>query len=53
LVIDLKSGDTLHWMRIEGVVHELYDIMSLPNVRRPSMLGFKTDEIKRVIRIGE
>lgn len=51
-VIDLKSGDVVHWLRIEGVVRELYDVVVLPGVRRPMALGFKTDEIRRTISIG-
>lgn len=52
-VIDLKSGDVVHWMRVEGVVTELYDVVVLPGVKRPQSLGFKTDEIRRVLRVGE
>ncbi len=51
-VIDLKSGDVVHWVRIEGVVTELYDVVALRNIVRPQALGFKTDEIRRVLRIG-
>ncbi len=52
LAIDLRSGDIVHWLRIEGVVEELYDVAVLPGVRRPMAIGFKTDEIRRVITIG-
>lgn len=52
-VIDLRSGDVVHWIRVEGVVTELYDVVALPGVVRPQSLGFKTDEIRRVLRIGE
>ena len=52
-VIDLASGDMVHWLHIGGVVQELYDVVSLPGVRRPSALGFRTDEIRRVLSIGE
>jgi uncharacterized protein (TIGR03032 family) len=51
-VIDLRSGDVVHWLRIEGVVRELYDVVVLPGVRRPMALGFKTDQIRRMITIG-
>jgi len=51
-VIDLKRGDVVHSLRIEGVVVELYDVVTLPGVRRPTALGFKTDEIRRVISVG-
>lgn len=52
-VIDLNSGDVVHWIRIEGVVSELYDVVVLPGVVRPQALGFKTDEIRRVLRVGD
>ena len=53
LVIDLRSGDIVHWVRIGGVVEELYDVVTLPGVTRPMALGFKTDEIRRTISIEE
>lgn len=52
-VIDLRTGDIVHWLRMEGVVDELYDVVALPGVRRPMALGFKTDEIRRVLSIEE
>ncbi len=52
-VIDLRSGDIVHWARIEGVVQELYDVVALPLVNRPKIIGFKSDEISRTISIGE
>jgi uncharacterized protein (TIGR03032 family) len=52
MVIDLRSGDIVHWVRIEGMVSELYDVVSLPGVVRPMALGFKTDEIQRLLTIG-
>ncbi len=52
-VIDLESGVVAHWLELEGVVIELYDVQVLPGVRRPKALGFKTDEIQRLITIDE
>ncbi len=53
LVIDLRTGDTVHWLRLEGMVSELYDVAVLPGVVRPTVLGFKSDDIQRVIAVGE
>ncbi len=53
MVVDLRSGDAVHWLRIEGVVEELYDVAVLPGVRRPMALGLKTDEIRRMITVDE
>jgi uncharacterized protein (TIGR03032 family) len=51
-VIDLRTGDSPHWLRLEGMVSELYDVVVLPGVVRPTALGFKTDEIQRLLSIG-
>lgn len=50
-VIDLSTGTTDDWLRIEGVVNELYDVVALHDVARPMLLGFKTDEIRRTLRV--
>ena len=49
VVIDLSSGDIVQWVRIEGVIEELYDVVTLPGARRPMALGFKTDEVRRLL----
>ncbi len=53
LVIDTRSGDTVHWVRFTGVVQELYDVAAIHGVRRPAAIGFRSDEIRRVITIGD
>jgi len=52
-VVDLRSGDAVHWIRFEGLVDELYDVITLPGVRNPSLIGFVSDEIRRLISIDE
>ncbi len=51
-VIDLRSGTTAHWLRVEGMVSELYDVAVLPAVVRPMVLGFKSDEIQRLLTMA-
>ncbi len=51
MAVDLKTGDIVHWLRIEGIVRELYDVAVLAGRRNPSMIGFKSDEIRRVISV--
>ena len=53
LVIDLRSGDIVHNLRIEGIIDELYDVVTLPRMRQPMAIGFKSDEIRRVLSIGD
>jgi len=48
-VVDLQSGDIVHWLKFEGNVGELYDVVALPATGRPKSIGFKTDEIQRTI----
>jgi uncharacterized protein (TIGR03032 family) len=50
-VIDTKTGDVAHWLRIEGVVKELYDVIALPKIKRPSMVGFVSQEIRRTVSV--
>jgi uncharacterized protein (TIGR03032 family) len=50
-VIDTRTGDAAHWLRLEGVVNELYDVVALPGLARPMMIGFKSDEIRRTVSI--
>ncbi|MEZ5983448.1 MAG: TIGR03032 family protein [Parvularculaceae bacterium] len=51
-VIDLRSGDLVHWLRIEGVVTELFDAVLLQGVKRPAAIGFRSDEVRRVLSIA-
>jgi uncharacterized protein (TIGR03032 family) len=50
-VIDLKRGDVVHELRIEGVVEELFDTAVLPGVRNPGAVGFVSDEIRRTLSL--
>ena len=52
-VVDLRSGDLVHTLRIEGVIAELYDVVVIPGIRRPMALGFRSDEIRRMILMGD
>jgi uncharacterized protein (TIGR03032 family) len=51
-VIDLATGRMVHWMRLGGVVQELYDIAVLPGVRSPMVVGFAQGQINRLISRG-
>ena len=53
VVIDTRTGDTVEWLRIEGVVRELFDVAVLPGVGNPAAIGFRTDEIRRIISIDD
>ena len=50
-IIDLKRGEIIHQLTFEGVVSELYDVVSLPQTKRPSLIGFRNEQIQRTISI--
>lgn len=47
--VDLKSGDIIHSLFIEGLVTELYDVVVLKGVKKPSLIGPMSEEIKRTL----
>ncbi len=49
-VVNLETGDMEHSLEITGAVQELYDVTALTGIRRPMVLGFKTPEIRFMIR---
>jgi uncharacterized protein (TIGR03032 family) len=53
-VIDINTGQVAHTLRLEGpLVTELYDVVKLPGIVRPKTIGFKTNEIERVVLVDE
>ncbi len=50
-VIDLRTGDVVHFLELRGDVRELYDVVAIPQTQAPSAVGFLTDEIRRSISI--
>jgi uncharacterized protein (TIGR03032 family) len=53
-IIDLRSGSVSEWLRLDGtLVTELYDAVVLAGVRQPMAVGFKSNEIERLLLVGE
>ena len=50
-VVDTSTGDVVHWLKFTGIVTELFDIAVIPGASRPQMIGFRSDEIRRVVSI--
>lgn len=48
-VIELSTGNVIEWVRLKGMVTELYDVTVLKDVIRPMVLGFKTAEIAQLV----
>lgn len=49
--IDTNSGTVLHTINFEGIVTELYDVVALPGIRQPAMIGPTSEEVKRTLSI--
>lgn len=52
LVIDLRKGELVDWLRLEGVVGELFDVAILKGVERPAAIGLRGDDIRRILSIA-
>jgi uncharacterized protein (TIGR03032 family) len=48
-VVDLRTGGIVEWLLVDGPMHELFDVVTLPGVRRPMALGLVNDEIENQI----
>jgi protein O-GlcNAc transferase len=53
MVIDLNTGEVVHWLHIDGVVEELFDVVVLPGVSQPQVVGFQGEEIERLVNFPE
>lgn len=49
LVIDPNTGKLVHWLTIEGVVNELYDVAFIPGVMRPYTPGFSEPQLHQAL----
>jgi uncharacterized protein (TIGR03032 family) len=48
-IVSLESGAIVEWLLVEGPMYELFDVVVLEGVRRPSALGLITDEIEHLL----
>jgi len=51
LVVDTRTGETVEWVRIEGVIQELFDVAFLAGVTCPSAIGLKGNEVMRILSV--
>ena len=45
LVIDLATGDTIEWLKLEGTVEELFAVELMPGIKCPKAIGPSSPEI--------
>ena len=44
IIVDIKKGIVMEWLRIKSKVTELYDVSILPGIRQPRAVGFMKKE---------
>ena len=49
IVIDLRQRRVVHWLRLESVVEELFDVAVLPGVRCASSIGPEVADLETVV----
>ena len=51
VIVDTETGEKVEWMKIEGVIRELYDVSFLEGYKRPSAVGVLGPEIQHTISL--
>lgn len=52
-IINLETGAIENWIRLGGMVEELYDVRVMPKVRKALLIGTRKDEIRNMISVEE
>lgn len=48
-IIDLRTGDLVEWIRLEGAIKELFDVAVIPETVCPMALGVSSPDIQSLI----
>ena len=48
-IVDLRSGDLVEWIRLNGAIKELFDVAVIPDVLCPMALGVNSPDIQSLI----
>ncbi|HEV2816099.1 MAG TPA: TIGR03032 family protein [Allosphingosinicella sp.] len=48
-LVDLRSGDLVDWIRLNGAIKELFDVAVIPDVLCPMALGVQSPDIQSLI----
>jgi uncharacterized protein (TIGR03032 family) len=48
-IIDLRTGDLVEWIRLNGAIKELFDVAVIPETRCPMALGVNSSDIQSMI----
>jgi uncharacterized protein (TIGR03032 family) len=50
-IVDLRTGDIVQWIRLDGFIKELFDVGVIPGSQCPMALGIGTPEVQSTISI--
>jgi uncharacterized protein (TIGR03032 family) len=48
-IVDLRTGDIVQWLRLEGFIKELFDVGVIPGSRCAMALGIGTPEVQNML----
>jgi len=48
-IVDLRSGDLVEWIRLDGAIRELFDVAVIPETICPMALGMNSPDIQSLI----
>ena len=48
-VVDLRSGDLVEWIRLNGAIKELFDVAVIPDTLCPMALGVSSPDIQSLV----
>ena len=48
-VVDLRSGDLVEWIRLDGAIKELFDVAVIPDTICPMALGVNSPDIQSLV----
>ncbi|WP_420146385.1 TIGR03032 family protein [Sphingobium sp.] len=52
MIVNLLTGDIVHWIRLEGHVTELFDVTAMPDITCPMAIGPESAEIQNSITMA-
>ncbi|HEY0413693.1 MAG TPA: TIGR03032 family protein [Allosphingosinicella sp.] len=48
-IVDLKTGDIVEWIRLDGAIKELFDVAVIPGTHCPMALGVSSPDIQSLV----
>ena len=52
-MIETRTSNAICWMKIDGIVQELYYLAVIMPSHRPMAFGLQIDQVRCAIRFGE